>query len=432
MMHQSSGLRLFVVLFAGSCISLSVSKVSAGEVVHTADFTLEERALLDIKNPGYLNVVRNPSSHESHLLVSSFQLFGSDHVFSVTNWKAGLTSAAELKTSILTKAVTWPNEARLAEKELFSEPGVLISGGFLVPGRATGAITFIPWHAPEKPLALTEPKKGWFYHRTESWDVNGDGHLDIITARAHKPVIGAHKGELLWLENPGSTFKTWKEHVIGEGPDVHFRVLPSSISMPLTIISTEFSGKKLSAYRQTPQGDFTYKVLDDTLGSAFDVQVDDLNSDGQLDLLVTNHEADSKASVYGYEFDPTTLEIKARHTLLTGIETRQKGIKSASPGPVAAFFPTKENGTTTIKPWILVSGDGSQRAHILVPTHSTDTTNWNYSEYTLWNPPSTVGQSALGDIDGDGRMEIFVPAYDASKVAIFTITPKQTQRPVRN
>lgn len=390
-------------------------------------FALQERAILDVEKPGYLHVVRHPDTQQDHLFVSNFKLFGRDSLFTISNWSKGLAEPAELNIGVFNDSTVWPNEARAASRQLTGKDGLVVSGGFLVPGKATGAVSFISWDQPSIATPLTTPRKGWFYHRTEELDVNGDGQLDIITARALKPMFGKPDGELIWLENPGTgdgvPAAPWKEHMIGRGPDVHFRVLPATPVYPLTIISTEFSAKKLSAYQMRSDGAFEYKVLDNTLGSAFDIQLSDLNQDGEIDLLVSNHEGDAKASVFAYEFNPTTLDIKSRHTLLRGIETKQKGIQAASPGPIMAFHPTTKDGMQTNKPWVLVSGDGSQKAHLLVPQDDQDSSNWHYEESVIWNPKSTVGQSTIADLDQDGVLEIIIPAYDANKIGIFSLAP---------
>lgn len=413
-----------------SCAHLSIPCISFATPDLTNSnkhFTLTQRTILNVEKPGYLHVVKNPNTSQDHLLVSNFKLFGKDQLFSISNWQKGLSDSSQLQSEIFSTAAVWPNEARAADYSLFNQEGVIVSGGFLVPGKATGAVTFIPWSSPSEYVALTTPKKGWFYHRTEEFDVNRDGHLDIVTARALKPMFGQPDGELLWLENPGpgliTSNKPWKEHVIGRGPDVHFKILPKNMTSSLTIVSTEFSAKKLSAYQQQADGSFKYSLIDDTLGSAFDVQLADLNTDGTIDLLVSNHEHDHNASVFAYEIDAQTLTLKSRHTLISGIETKQKGIKAASPGPVMAFHPTTATGLTTIKPWILVSGDGSQKAHLLVPESDTSTNDWKYTEHVIWNPASTVGQSTIADIDLDGILEIIIPAYDANKIGIFSLSP---------
>lgn len=394
-------------------------------------FSFTERSILNVEKPGYLHVIKSPVSLQQHLFVSNFKLFGKDTLFSISNWHKGLSDASELHLEVFNEDTVWPNEARAADPNLFGEEGVIVSGGFLVPGKATGAVTFVPWSNSKKPQVLTKPKKGWFYHRTEEFDVNGDGYLDLITARAFKPMFGKPDGELLWLENPGPNrqldSESWQEHIIGRGPDVHFRVLPPNDGYPLTIISTEFSAKKLSAFRRNSEGSFDYTLLDETLGSAFDIQLADLNTDGNTDLIVSNHENDEKASVFGYELDLINLKIKARHTLITGIQTKQKGIQAASPGPVLAFHPTNSKGNPTSKPWVLVSGDGSQKAHLLVPEDEVSTHNWKYNEHVIWNPTSTVGQSTVADLDNDGLLEIIIPAYDANKIGVFSILPTPAQ-----
>ena len=414
------------VLSVSVAYSLNSSALSFSNDVSNSDFDAQQRTLLDINKPGYLGLVEDPVDHTDHLIISSFQVFGKDKLFSVGAWSKGLSSPDQLKVTTLNETITWPNEARTAGDGLFKTPGMLVSGGFLVPGKSTGAITYVPWSEPNSARPLTTAKKGWFYHRTEEWDVNGDGLKDIVTARSTMPMVGTPQGELLWLENPGPAAPEstpWVEHVIAAGPDVHFRILPAAISPSLTIIAAEFAKKRLTAFRQLPSGEFERFILDDTLGSAFDVQLADLNSDNQLDLVVTNHESDAKATVFGYEFDPSTLKIKERHVLLTGIETLQKAFKAASPGPVTAFWPKNRSGIATHKPWLLVSGDGSQKAHILVPSDPADSRNWNYREHILWNPASTVGQSTIGDVDNDGLVELFIPAYDANQIAVFTLIP---------
>ena len=129
--------------------------------------------------------------------------------------------------------------------------------------------------------------------------------------------------------------------------------------------------------------------------------------------------------------DVKTLKVNKRHTLLTGIETRQKGIKQASPGTILAFHPVKVMPNSSTKPWILVSGDGSQRAHLLVPAKGAEQDDWTYAEHIIWNAESTVGQSTVGDLDDDGQMEIMIPAYDTNKVAVFTVKPLNAQTPRR-
>jgi hypothetical protein len=67
-------------------------------------------------------------------------------------------------------------------------------------------------------VQISTDKKGFFYHHAVWHDVNGDGKLDVVAARASDPAFpGKHAaGELLWLEQPaaGSLAQPWAEHVL--------------------------------------------------------------------------------------------------------------------------------------------------------------------------------------------------------------------------
>ena len=59
------------------------------------------------------------------------------------------------------------------------------------------------------------------------------------------------------------------------------------------------------------------------------------------------------------------------------------------------------------------------KAHLLRPK-SEEANNWEYTEEILIDTGCTVGQSAIADIDGDGGVEIFVPAYDKDLIHVFS------------
>ena len=82
--------------------------------------------------------------------------------------------------------------------------------GFLVPSHATGGV-YILEASPspktlKKPVKVTKDEGGYFYHRGVLRDMNGDGKLDIVTARCHYEVYPWSKksGELVWLEQPAT------------------------------------------------------------------------------------------------------------------------------------------------------------------------------------------------------------------------------------
>ena len=193
-----------------------------------------------------------------------------------------------------------------------------------------------------------------------------------------------------YLVRATKTNKTdiWKEHIITKGPDVHFRIKDLDNDGQIEIVSAEFFHKKVSITRMV-DGEWQRTVIDDDMGSPFDIEFHDLNNDGKLDLLATNHEGNAKAAVYAYEIPSDLTSSWTRRTLYSGFKTRQKGVGQGSPGEAMAIHPDVNN--TDSKPYIIVAGDGTQHAHILRPV-SEDPNNWEYTEEAFLNAECTVGK----------------------------------------
>jgi hypothetical protein len=376
-----------------------------------------EMGKISTKNPAFLALETLRPGEGKSLVISSFNVFGSESVSFVQNIGESLSALDAVRPKMLASGITWPNEARMAPREVFGGNFLLVAGGFLVPGKATGALTLIEIETGAT-RHLTTPKKGWFYHRAEWLDMNNDGRLDIVTARANKPIFGASEGELVVLTQPADARRgQWYETVLAKGPDVHFRIHDFDKDGKSEIVATQFFSKKLTLFWNEGT-ELQSRVIDANLGSAFDVEVVDLNKDGKDDLLVTNHESNANAAVLAYEVPADFKKGEfTRHILIKGIETRQGGFNQASPGQAVAFHP--ETKRTEDKPSIIVAGDGSQRAHLLTPK-SSSASDWTYEENVVVNAGSTVGQIAVGDVNNDGFTELFVPAYDKHQITVLT------------
>ena len=64
--------------------------------------------------------------------------------------------------------------------------------GFLVPTKDKGAISVFDMSKtpPSGPHDITSTSETWFYHRVLWLDMNSDGRLDALTARADAPLFG--------------------------------------------------------------------------------------------------------------------------------------------------------------------------------------------------------------------------------------------------
>lgn len=126
--------------------------------------------------------------------------------------------------------IHWPNQATLAPPNAVGGGSVLLeAGGFFAnPLKATGQIVLTDISAsPPTHTQISHDKSNFFYHHAVWRDINNDGRLDVVAARAMDPTIPiGHKpqAELLWLEQPTENPMTssWQEHVLTSGPGVAF------------------------------------------------------------------------------------------------------------------------------------------------------------------------------------------------------------------
>lgn len=338
---------------------------------------------------------------------------------------------------ISTKGVVWPNEVTQVPPELFSSsPGFLMAGGFLVPTKSNGGIWYVNTSSADSlqtpPLMLTTEDPGWFYHRAVFADLTGDGKLDIVSCRANKPLIGSGQGQLVLLTQSDAESDHWTEIALSKGCDIFFAVEDLNGDGKLEIVAAEFFGKQLTLYwTENANGDWTdtasihSRALDTDCGALFDIEIVDLNNDGKKDFLVTNHQetdANPAPSVFAYEMPSNIFTDNfVRHTLASGFVVLKSGPNQAAPGNAQTFFPTSP-APVNQKPWIALSGDGSEKAYIMQP-NSSDPSDWAYTLTTLETTTNTIGKLAVADVNNDGYVEVFVPAYEANSIAVFTFAP---------
>jgi len=400
----------------------AISAVSAASYRKLATFPVKSAAFVQVQQ---LSTQANRQAHPV-LVTTAFGPFSGGQVNFIDNPKKIWTSAngAGAANPVSVDGFLWPNSV-VPVPESISKNSVLVADGFLVPFKSTGGLYLVEGttgdFASASPVKLTTDKQGWFYHNATFIDINGDGKLDILTARANKGILSSG-GELLWLENPGSVTSAWKEHVIVQGPDVMFQVHemdgnPNTID----VIASQFFSKKLSAYffQKSDTSKGYYVDIDTKLGAAYTIEVQDLNGDGKAEFLVSTHENGPLSAIYAYEIPANVNGTWTRHTLAdaSSFKVIEKGPNQAAPGFAYAFFP--KVASSDKKPHILVAGDGSQSAYLMTPGQK----DFDYSIETIINVGGVIGSIGIGDVDGDGYVEFFVPNYDQGQVTAFTFSP---------
>jgi len=220
-------------------------------------FNFELVAEINIKKPGYLNILPSNTAGSSaelrrmvlantewdrwkksslynqlvyeelekqsasrtssdRLWITGFTLSGQSGYISSLDVKSGMIETAKDQTR---SAIRWPNESNVVPKSLFEgtdtmDDALLVSDGFLVPGKDKGGLYVVKKPCDEEEewsICLTggssrvSPEdSGWFYHRSVWMDLTNDGRKSVLTARAKLNGASSSnaKSQLIWLETP--------------------------------------------------------------------------------------------------------------------------------------------------------------------------------------------------------------------------------------
>lgn len=364
---------------------------------------------IKFKKPAFVNAVEDDGSQS--LLISSFSMLGNDFVTRISSpmQNVGFQNSRSYKT-------LWPNEVTILPEELYGKDQVVIAGGFFFPWKANGHISILNLNSGEK-TTISSPKYGWWYHKVDFWDYNKDGYLDIVAARAKKSLFSnSGSGELVVFLCPGiDKNKRWEEKVLFTGPDAFFELVDFDDDGDFEVISSQFLNSKISYHYRSKQNDWIEYVIDSTIGNGFDIKLRDVNKDGNLDLLVTNHVSDAKAGVFAYEI-PTApnSQLWKKHILYQGFKTTAPGPGQASPGFVDEF---DHNNDPTDKSLLVISGDGTQKVHALTPK-SISPESWDYEHHVILESKGVVGKIGYADFNGNMIKELYVPLYGEDKILV--------------
>ncbi len=401
-----------------------------------------------------------------------------------------------------TSNTVWPNEVEMLPSGMLSFRALLVPQGFISaakPGRltivnldATAKTEYLVHQSTQSTGSPTDPANSpRAYHKAVFIDMDGDGKKDIVTVRSGFRV-GATTyppfSELVWFKNPGTAIQAnvpWKETVIWGGPTANFMGPDIALDaadlnkdgIPEIVATHFFSGGtgqgmptsgKITLYGAPVGGKWSdvnlatgklpqVRDLSSDQGFPFAVQLVDLNRDGKLDILASNHAPDNCTTqtasiipgrVYALEM-PKDGKIFSTpwitHILQNNIRPNPTlagtaGSGRLAPGKAHAFVPVKAQ-IGLVKPQIVVGGDEAGKVWVLRAQNNTDTTNWNYDVGVIFDINVSLGanttqtpiasgpaagrtKSTIGGIavryNSLGYAELYVPVYEAQEIRIFS------------
>lgn len=176
----------------------------------------------ELGHPGFLTLLRSwvLNSTAWTLAISCFNPLPEtvDYVYNVPDIGRQITT--QIVPMLVTDKIVWPNGVVAADPLV--EYSMIVPSGFLVPGKNNGNLYFIS-DTNAIPLVPNDGKN-WFYHDADFKDMDGDGFIDIVAARANVPIFGNPRTQLIWLKNPGNTtiVGPWKLNYLltDGGPDI--------------------------------------------------------------------------------------------------------------------------------------------------------------------------------------------------------------------
>ncbi|MEM9488068.1 MAG: hypothetical protein AAGC55_02925 [Myxococcota bacterium] len=409
--------------------------------------------------------------------------------------------------------MVWPNEAVRAPDGVFPFEAVVIPQGFL-PTPFPGRLTAIDLDDPMRTEYVIHQStqdfgSGYtfpgdpnnsprFYHRVLFIDMDGDGLEDIVTVRSGMRVAPSAYppfSELVYFKNPGAAIDPetpWDEVVLYGGPaaeflgpDIHVEAFDfEGDGIPELVTTHFFTGFPAAPGEPPPQhGKITLygapvggtwadvdasafalpriKDLSSDQGYPFDIQVVDLNRDGRVDILATNHQPDNCSPMTASEVPGRVYALEQPESgaifeddwttriLLDDIRPNPSLAPVQAPGRLApgraqTFYPVRY-AEDFAKPWIIVGGDEASKVWILEPRDILDSDDWEYNAAVVFDindfygpgttqtpmsDPFGITISTIGGVavryDEPGpyaAAEIYIPVFEGKEIHVLSYRP---------
>ena len=337
----------------------------------------------------------------------------------------------------------WPNEASRIPDGVLPFEALILPQGFPsspFPGR----LTILNLESPTLEEYLVHetnpPESQRSYHTAAFYDMDGDGLKDIVTVRSGlrwTPFFHPPFSELVYFRNPGEDLDPnvqWEEHVLYGGPLVsffgpdidillydfensgvpqivatHFFSVPENAMGKIVLYAAPIGGTWADVNAYIPAKLPRVKVLSEDQGSPMGIAAVDINGDGKVDILATNHEVSEclgipgtlPGKVFALE-QPTSGDLFVDdwtlHVLADDYNPQPNfGLRSMrrSPGHAIPFHVDQDNEG---RPWILVSGDQAGRVWMMKPQQDSE---WEYHTAVIFDINDYYGENTTQSYSDD-------------------------------
>jgi len=319
-----------------------------------------------------------------------------------------------LQFSALTSAsVDFPRTLGVADLNGDGRPEVIVTRGngdtldILRDTTAPGAA--VASFAPAQSVALGQAGNVQLY-AVAAADLNGDGRRDLVVSAQ----TGGNVTVLLNTTAPGAStitfaapqivatgFNTRSVDVVdfnGDGrPDIE--VMITGTSSVGVLLNTTAAGASTASFAALQ----SFAVPGFPASSA----IADFNGDGRPDLVA--------ATVTGLTLLPSTTAPGASVATVGSAQ-----LLALSGGYIAHIGVGDVNGDG--RPDLLAASDSGNGVAVLLNTTAPGASSFSFAAPALFASGVSAGSVALGDLDGDGRADIVIPAAEGDAVAVLRNT----------
>jgi len=303
----------------------------------------------------------------------------------------------------------------------------------------------------------------YFWHESAQGDLDGDGLPDIVTTSAKtqsltNPLGSADGNEELkveWYRNLGNGEFAYYPIATGVG-GVFVKLFDIDADGDLDIVLSQFFGppeepsliwlenRGAPSAQNDYAGEWISHVIDHSIGLGYHFEFADMNQDGRIDLVAGNHNNDgdprfqdadgnvvTPAGVYWFEIpaNPAASTQWVRHTIAEGMPVMLSYSNPASQGAPGIFNVGDIDGDGRLD--VAVPGDGNSFLYAF-----RQRADGGFIEDVI-DTGKMFGMAKIADIDGDGANEIIAAEHESvdgglelppGKLAIYRFAGTQAKR----